>query len=131
MHFIVDLLCDVSVVYAAAAAASCAWFSYQWFTTPAVAARENSADALTRQRSTGLPDKMPPPTEVRDVLAAAALAPLHATITVLWEAVAPAGEGPKTESLRPMTTTAAVKARANDMGLYTMKSLYLQTLGVE
>lgn len=130
MHFLLDLLVDVTVVYGVAAAASCAWFSYQWMTSPSDVRVTESYDGLTRQPGMPAPPPTPLSSDMPKVLAAAALAPLHATATVLKGALAPLcglDERPRVRDLRPQTDAASVRERAAGMGMATIKRLFTQT----
>lgn len=134
MHFLLDLLVDVTVVYGVAAAASCAWFSYQWMTSPADVRATESYDGLTRQPGMPAPPPTPLSTDMPKVLAAAALAPLHATATVLKGALAPlwgVNEGARVRDLRPQTDAASVRERAAGMDMTTIKRLFMQSAAQE
>ena len=96
MEFMLDTLIDVAVVYTTAAVASCAWFSYQWYTSrqDPIKACSTSMDMISRKAFEIPPPTMDAQTELQDVLVAAAMAPAHATITVLQAVLMPEGMQP-------------------------------------
>jgi hypothetical protein len=77
---------DIATAYAVAVAASCAWFSYQWFFTGAM----RPQTAYVRGGGTAM---VGPPAnstrEIQDVLTSAAMAPVKATLTLWQHALSP------------------------------------------
>lgn len=89
---------DIATAYAVAVAASCAWFSYQWFFTGPM--RPLSAWVFSGPmrpqaaclRGGGTAMVGPPANttrEIQDVLTSAAMAPVKATLTLWQHALSP------------------------------------------